>query len=62
MKKYNPGEAMRNKANDNKEAIRSYFTRLPFHSQKDCAEALGLSPVTVSRHCIDLKKEYEGAQ
>lgn len=60
MKKYNVGEAAKQRAEDNKTAIHDYFKARPLDTQTECAAALGLTKVTVSRHVIALRQEFYG--
>lgn len=42
---------------ENKARVRQYFTDSPFNNQKECAEALGLTRVTVGSLIKEIKQD-----
>lgn len=53
------GALKRREADKNREKVKAYFTSNPFGRQSECAETLGLSPMTVSRHVQAIRRELQ---
>lgn len=53
------GEYNRNISEKNKESIRSFFKNNPFCTQLECAKALGMNVMTVSKHIKSLRQEID---
>lgn len=51
------GALKRREADANREKVRAYFFANPFDKQIECAKALGLSVMTVSRHFNSIRRE-----
>lgn len=51
------GDYNRKISESNKEAIRSFFKNNPFCTQLECAKALGMNVMTVSKHIKSLRQE-----
>lgn len=59
MNKYCIGEARKAAGEETRKRVKDWFFNNPFSNQKSCAEALGLTSLTVSKHVKSLKAEAD---
>lgn len=62
MPKHDIGQIKRDEAARNKARIDAWFKANPYGRQNECAEALNLSVMVVSRHCKVLRAEHKQTQ
>jgi len=62
MAKHDIGQVKRDEAAATKSAIDAWFKANPYGRQQECATDLGLSVMTVSRHCKVLRQEHRQQQ
>ena len=46
----------------NLKAVRAFFASHPCCTQRECAKALGLSPMAVNRHSQSIRREWRGKE